>query len=283
LKKSFAIALLFLAPLVGSASPAEARGGFSSDFTVVMIDDATVAKLGPPPYDRSRMAAAVDACARLHAKAVVFKFFFDRPRTFMGDTSLAAAMRKLPVSLEARLDKAEGTQLTLPIRFAFTGRNLEASVVGDRGWIPMPLLSDAAVSVGFVDFIEPSIPLIERYQGESYPSLVLCCLELVAGSQATFDIDGEIRIGAGFLKVDERNVYTADLNRLEDDPFVSFSDLLEGNVAEGLFAGHVVVIGLDSVGTPTLSTAQGPMRIHRFFIKCLESAYRDQKRSERLH
>src|SRR5476649_1004481 len=161
------IALLLLA--------AHARAGdFGSDFAVVMIDDATEAKLGPFPYDRAMYAKAIDACARLKAKAVVVKFFFDLPKTPAGDAALAAAMKNIPCVLQARLEPTEGTAQSIPSRFRFGDKPLPAGERGDLGWIPLPGLLDTASAVGFVDFDSPTIPLIEDYRGASYKSLVLC-------------------------------------------------------------------------------------------------------------
>ncbi len=266
------IALLLLA--------AHARAGdFGSDFAVVMIDDATETKLGPFPYDRAIYAKAIDACARLKAKAVVLKFFFDLPKSADGDAALAAAMKKIPVALQARLEPTEGTAQSIPPRFRFGDKPLPAAERGELGWIPLPALLDSAAAVAFVDFDGPVIPLVEEYRGAPYKSLVLCCLEMTTGAQARVE-PGKIFVGQGWLPVDGKNVFHSELGQLEPLQPISFASLLAGDVKPEAVAGRVVIIGWDSQRTDTLPTKLGPMGIHRLFVQCLVLAHRQLNASQ---
>jgi CHASE2 domain-containing sensor protein len=239
-----------------------------------MIDEATEKKLGPFPYDRAPMARAVEACARMHAKAVVLKFFFDQPKSATGDAALAAAMKKIPVLLQACLQTSEGTPTELPDRFRYHGDYPAAAVHGQLGWIPLSPLLDAAAGVGFVDFNRAEIPMIEQYRGAPYKSLVLGCLELATGVSARITSNNRIELGEQSLLVDQHNVHHAKLAPLEDLKIVSFARLLDGHVPDDAIAGHVVIIGYDSTNTPTLPSPFGPMRIHRFFVQCLAATWR---------
>jgi len=271
--------MLFTALLVAcsmsAARAAPAIHTFPADFAVVMIDDTTEKKLGPFPYDRAKMAAAVDACGRLHAKAVVLKFFFDQAKSSDGDAALARAMGEVPVAIQACLNSDDGLPQDLPARFEFEDVGARAKVRGVRGWIPLPALMEAASRVGFVDFNSPDIPLVERYRGAPYESLVLCCLELATGTRASSPKKGRIEIGEGFLPVDPLNVYRATPDGSEAYGTISFANLLEGSVDEGEIRGRVVIIGMDTAKMPTLTTPAGAVGIHRYFVQCLASAYRD--------
>jgi adenylate cyclase len=247
---------------------------FNGEFAVVMVDARSEAKLGPFPYDRSLMARAVESCARYKAKAVVFKFFFDQPKSVSGDSAFSEAIAKMPVALQARLEPTEGTSQALPAKFGFSERGLATATSGDRGWIPLPTLLEHASAVGFVDFGSEAIPMVEEYRGVAYKSLVLCCLELAVGAQAHTKPGERIYIGKSYLPVDALNVYRADLARLEPVNIISFAQLLDGEVRREDIEGRVVIVGMDSARMPTLSTRFGTMGIHRFFVQCLAASFR---------
>lgn len=253
------------------------RADFASDFAVVMIDDETEARLGPFPYDRSVYAKAIEACARYKAKAVVLKFFFDEAKSAAGDTALRDAMKTIPVVLQARLETTEATALGIPTKFQFGSEKLASAMQGDRGWIPLPGLMAVAADIGFVDFADANISLVEGYQGKSYKSLVLCCLEHTSGKPARVGTHGRIFIGDDYLPVDAANVYHGTLNEAAPLRPVSLARLLTGDVTENELAGRVVIIGWDSPRTPMLPTPYGPMRIHQIFLRCLADSYRTLK------
>jgi len=221
-----AIVLISLLLLTATAR----AGDFASDFALVLVDDATEAKLGPFPYDRAQYAKAIDACVKLKAKAVVLKFFFDLPQSAEGDAALATAMKAIPVAIQARLEPTEGTAVDIPTKFRLTEKPLPAGEQDEKGWIPLPGLLATANKVGFVDFDGPVIPLVENYGGVSYPSLVLSCLELATGATAKVGTDGKVHVGSAWLPVDAKNVFHGDLNHPVTVPEISFASLLAGEV-----------------------------------------------------
>jgi CHASE2 domain-containing sensor protein len=247
---------------------------FADKFAIVMIDDQSETKLGPFPYDRALLAKAAEVCADDGAKAVVFKFFFDQAKTQTGDAALGKAMRALPVILQARLGGDDSTTQEVPPRFQIGPGVLSTAVRDDEGWIPLPALLESAAALGFIDFDSPKIPLIEEYRGASYKSLIVCCLELAVGTQARVKDGIRIEIGNGYLPVNAKNVYRADLASLEPLKIMSFERLLAGGVPRSEIEGRVVIIGFDSSQIPTLETDHGRMGIHRFFVQCLAASYR---------
>jgi CHASE2 domain len=271
---------IFVAVILFGLAAALRADEFAEKFAVVMIDDESEAKLGPFPYDRGLMAKAIEASAKGGAKAVVFKFFFDQPKTSSGDAALCAAMHSLPVVLQARLDDSEGTAQEIPLRFELGPNRLATPVRGDRGWIPLPTLLDAARAVGFVDFNSLKIPLVEEYRGAPYRSLILCCLELAVGAQARVVEGNRVEIGKGFIPVNAMDIYEADLTHLEPLKIISFESLLAGVVERNAIEGRVVIIGLDSAPIPSLLTEHGKMGVHRFFVQCLAASYQTLKANQ---
>ena len=85
---------------------------------------------------------------------------------------------------------------------------------------------------------------------------------------------GRIHIGRGFLPVSALNIFHADLGQIESIKVIPFVQLLSGEATEAEIKKRVVVIGLDSAGTPALATERGRIKIHRFFIQCLAASYR---------
>jgi adenylate cyclase len=268
--------LTALVTLVIFAS-AQARD-FTDKFAFVMIDDATEQQLGAFPYDRLRCAKAVEACARLRAKAVVLKFFLDKPKSTAGDMALADAMKEIPVLLQARIEENAGAADELPTKFRYHGGgSFQSAVRGERGWIPLPIFLQNAAGVGFVDFDSAAIPFIEEYRRAPYKSLVLISLELAADETAHTRVKNRIALGSRSLSVDSRNLYQANLSTSENFEFLSFADLVNGAIPARAIEGRVVIIGWDSVRTPAATTTQGPIRIHRLFAQCLAAAWRDLK------
>jgi hypothetical protein len=103
----------------------------------------------------------------LDARAVIFKFFFDLPKTPSEDKPNPAEMR-FPISLAA-----------VPSRI----------MKGRRGWLPLPGFSAAAYGLGFVNLRQPdSIPMVVEYDGKVYRSLWLVALQLALPELA---IDGK--------------------------------------------------------------------------------------------
>lgn len=247
---------------------------FSSSFAVVMIDDVTEAASGPFPYDRSVMASAVEQCARAKAKSVVLKFFFDLTKSESGDRALADSMKRIPVVLQARLEQSEGTAAEIPERFRLAPHPLPTARSGKLGWIPLPALMDAAADLGFVDFTDANIPMVEEFRGAPYKSLVLCCLESALGVSAQIESGKRIVLGNRFLPLDQQNMSRGSLSRLEPLRLISFARLIAGEMNPDELEGRVVIIGYDGKNSPSLPTDHGEMKAHRLFIQCLAESYR---------
>jgi len=166
-----------------------------ADLAVVMIDKKTEEALGDFPYDRARLAEGIDAVRQQGAKAVILKFFLDRPKTREGDRALAEAMGKIPVVLQARFDEHEKHTNPLPERCYWNAAGATPSLSGNKGWIPLPLFSEHAACIGFIDSIDPA-PALEYYRDKPVKSLFTCSLQLFDSDLADAVADSKLlRIG----------------------------------------------------------------------------------------
>ena len=276
--KDLLTALLFV---LGTVSTFAAS--FEDRFAVVLVDSDTEAKLGAFPLDRSIYTKALDRAADLKAKAVVFKFFFDQPRTASSDAALTKAMTNLPVVLQACFDNSEAKPNPLPARFFLSGIQPGTSLAGRSGWLPLPALAEKAHDLGFVDF-DPQTPdrtpLIEGDQGKAVKNLALVCLELATGQKAVVEPGKRVRFGSASLPLDERNftqLGSFSGARLDVVPFHSF---LSGETPRSAIEGKIVIFGYDGSKLHTIETDAGPVKAHRYFILGLKSLH---DRLERRH
>jgi hypothetical protein len=268
----FSSAWFCLSAFVSAAGPLAPAAPLSDRFAVVFIDKDTEAKLGAFPLPRTYFAQAVRQAAALHARAVVFKFFFDQSKNPADDLAFAESMTNLPIALEARLDDNETHPNPLPARFSLAlSGNTATAISGQSGWIPLPLFTERAASIGFVDFDNTNTPLLETFQQRQVKSLLLCCLELAEGRPAQIHPGQDVVFGALHLPLDRLNRCRAYLPARDDCPYIPFHRFLSGDVPSGAIAGKVVIIGYDGDRIHSIPSPLGPIRAHRFFVYVLES------------
>ena len=242
---------------------------FSNDFAVVFIDQASEARFGNFPFDRSIIAQAVDRSANAGAKGIVLKFFLDQPRSPSGDMALAKALSRLTVVLQARIDDTEKSANPLPERFTLADRAVKSGVAGNAGWIPLGQFSEHAADVCFVDFVSSPIPLIETYQNRPVKSLVLCAAELALGTKAVIRSSQAILIGKNEIRVDAMNRFSVQFAPDRPIPTLSFNDLFDGKLSPVRLKNKVVIIGYDGTSIPRI----GGVGIHRLFVQNLRAFY----------
>ncbi len=73
------------------------------EVAIVLIDDASLRRSGPWPWDRAQLAHLVDRVAKAGAKGVVLDLLLPESRN--GDEALAAALGRLPSALAVGLDE----------------------------------------------------------------------------------------------------------------------------------------------------------------------------------
>lgn len=258
-------------------------GSFEDDFAVVFIDEASEGELGEFPLDRSFYAKAILQTERLGAKAVVLKFFIDRPKNAESDQALAEAMKGIPVILQVRLldQSQEPNPNPLPDRFTLPGVEALTGVAGDSGWFPLPILSANAADVGFVDINSLQIPLLESHRSRTVRSIVVNCIETATGKSASFETPGTIRFGDWQLETDRNQFVTAALPETDNIAYIPFHEFLALDRSETSIAGKVVIIGYDGPKIHEFPSPIGPIRAHRYFVHSLKSIYEQVEIGER--
>jgi CHASE2 domain-containing sensor protein len=264
----FAACLLWPATTRADAAQDE----FEQAFVFTFIDRQFEHDSGGPPFDRSLYAKAIDRCRELGAKGVVIKLFLDQARPGDGDDLLAQAMRKIPVVLQARLEPQTGLPVELDHRFAFEAGHLVTSISAGRGWMPLAALAAAAADVGFVDFADDQVPLLETYREKTYKSVIVCALELQSGKRSRATPRGELLIGKQALPVDRTYVQTVVRSEAML-PTCSFADLLTGKISPERIKGRVVILGYTGRDAPTIRTVSGELEAHVFFGQCLRAVF----------
>jgi hypothetical protein len=240
-----------------------------SPFRAVFKNDADVTALGP--LSRPQIAAVLQAVERAGAKAVVVKFFLDEPRDPAGDATLAKALQAcgVPVILQANVNGDTPKPNLLPV--ALRRANLpkiSGLISGMKGWLPLPEFAEPAHGIGFIDQLNP-MPILERYQGETVPSLFLLALEQAHGTSHCTAT--EVAFGALKLVMKNGAVPVAYPTRDDMAP-ISFADALSGKAANE-FCGQIVVIGVDDKSMHTFPTPIGPVKAHRLFMYSLDAAH----------
>lgn len=268
--KTVLSACLLLSGLL--ALPAAEAPRFGDAFVFTFIDRQIEQDLGGPPFDRSLYAKAVDRCRELGAKGVLIKLFLDQERPGEGDAALAQAMRRIPVILQARIEPQTGLPAELDERFSFQPGNLLTAINGDRGWLPIPKLAASAADIGFVDFADENVPLLETYRGKTYRSIVVSVLELQSGAKAKLGANTRLLLGDRTFPAD--GSFVQKVVRLPAPlPLCSFADLLAGKIDPSQIKGRVVVLGYTGKSAPIIPTPAGGVEAHVFFGQCLRAVF----------
>lgn len=268
LQRSVCASLLLAVVMRGAVQPAH----FEDAFAFTFIDQEFQDRFGGPPFDRTLYARVIERCRAAGAKGVLIKLFLDQERTAAGDEALARAMTGLPVILQARLEPATGLNPDIPERFAFAKAGLATGISGDRGWIPIPRFMAVAADIGFVDFADETIPLLETYRGAHYKSIVVCGLELQTGVKARLGANGRLLLGDRMFPAGHN--YLQKVTRSTSPlPGFPLSALLAGQVDETLIRGRVVILGFTGKAGPKITTPTGEIEAHVFFGQCLRSVF----------
>jgi hypothetical protein len=263
-----------------------ADAGLAGPFVAVFIDDQTEKELGPFPYDRSVYAKALVVLRQAQAKAVLIKYFMDRPKTEKGDDALAEEIKKIPVLLQARLDDGEPNSNPLLPQFECGARvfgGTQFLLAGKSGWIPLPEFEKGCAGVGFVDVASKrnvfEIPMAVKYQGRLFPSLWLSALELAFGAKAEIVLGDKMVLAGHQMPLDDKGEVLSMAPASDSLQAISFIDVLKGHFDKSLIRGKIVILGFDAKETPSLPTPRGRLRIHRFFFYSLESLYEQFQRN----
>jgi len=216
---------------------------------VVDIDEPSLAKLGPWPWPRARLADLVETLlSHYEARGVGLDILLPEAgrEPDDGNTRLALLARHGPVVPAQAFDFDLARMRPAPVRDGHLGGATDAAGgIEATGYIGnFPALAQAP-HIGAIGFIpDPDgtlrrVPLVTRYEGKAYPALALalvdCCngkgrLELPGGDRA----NGAMRVDFGR----DWNAYT----------LVSAADILDQAIDPASARGRLVLVGSSSLG-----------------------------------
>ncbi len=261
------------------AQSATQRQSTSPHYLFVATNDEDAGRLGPWPLNRSVYAAAIARARDDGARAIVLKFFFDRPSMPEADAELAGAIASMPVFLQFAFaedgEKAEGQSVW---RSDFGPENLKVFFHGSPSLLPLPLFRENAAGIGFVNALpDPHHDRVEIIGSTGVgvgiaPSLQF--LSIAAGGakvsvrEMRFAINGQsYEIG------DDGRVHCPYLDAGRPTEY-SLSAFLDGQVPRSEVADHVVVIGNTRRDTPRYPISQNvSLPVHEVFFRqvlCLD-------------
>jgi adenylate cyclase len=208
---------------------------------VVDVDEASLARLGPWPWPRERIADLIEMLlTRYEARGVALDIMLPESTDSAGDTRLALLARHGPVVPLQAFDFNRTRELQ--VRVGKLGGAVASPLRGPRatGYIGNYPALAAAPHVGAAAYITDGdgalrrVPLLTEFEGKQYPALALALVDCCSGRPAP-------RVDASVLRVGfdrDWNAYTV----------VSAADILDGAIDPPSAAKRLVVIGSSSLG-----------------------------------
>jgi adenylate cyclase len=214
---------------------------------VVDIDEASLAKLGPWPWPRERLAELIETLlSHYEARGVGLDIMMAEPSADdkgNGDLRLALLARHGPVVPAQAFDFDFAQLRPQPVRDGVLGGAVTgyAGGVEATGYIANYAALAQAPHIGAIGFIPDQdgtlrrVPMITRFAGKSYPALSLALVNCCSGK-------GPLRLpDTGLMRVDFKrdwNAYTV----------TSAADILDQAIDPAGVRGRLVLIGSSSLG-----------------------------------
>lgn len=262
------------------------RGQAERRVVIVDIDEASLARIGPWPWSRDRMAELARRLGEMGAGVLVFDVAFPDARP--GDRRFAEQLARQPAVLAQAFSltaspaaaghlqgalQTPGCGQPFPAVGGFIGN--APDLIAGAGHIVPRIAADGAVR---------QLPAIVCHDNRAYPALGIAALLAAAGAPPALTLEP----GAGWLDPAWRLTHPAlpgivvpldghgDVRipyRLPREAFVSVSagDILEGRAPAHLFQGAWVLIGATAFGlgdvVPTpFGGAVGGLEVHAQFM-----------------
>lgn len=212
---------------------------------VVDIDETSLARLGPWPWPRERLADMVEILlSHYQARGVGLDILLPKEGGQLGDTRLALLARHGPVVPAQAFDFDLAHVRPEAVRDGVLGGAIDGYTDGvdATGYIANYAALAQAPNIGAIGFIpDPDgtlrrVPMITRYEGRAYPALALAMVNCCAGKGRLALADtGLMRVG---FKRDWK-AYTV----------VSAADVLDQAIDPAGVRGRLVLVGSSSLGT----------------------------------
>jgi serine phosphatase RsbU (regulator of sigma subunit)/CHASE2 domain-containing sensor protein len=264
-----------------SASP---RDLSATDLRVVMIDNQSIAAVGPWPWPRYYLARLTEELKARGARVIAFDILFSeqdrvRPETFVSlypELSKGAAAE---VEGLKPMDELFGEVIgTAPVVLAHAGTGevqqgqpplIDAPITGTLppradGWrgelAAIPVLDDVALGHGLAngkpdsDGVTRGIPLVMRAAGKPRPGFALEVARLTAGAEDIRVSPSDVRFESRTIPVDRHGRMLLRFGTFPREKITSAGDVI-GNygLKEDQFTGKPVVIGMQAEGTSDIA------------------------------
>jgi adenylate cyclase len=225
---------------------------------VVDVDEASLSKLGPWPWPRSRIADLVEILlSRYEARGIALDILLPEASDPMGDARLAALSQHAPLVLPELFDYDLAYTRPLQLR---TGTLAGGVTAGGQPGVPAtgyialhPGLAQArhVGNIGFIpdpDGVLRRVPMRTDFGGRQYPALALALVDCCSGRTApALPADP-------LLRLDYRRDWTAFT-------VVSAADILNETIDPASARGRLVMVGSSSLGlTDRVATPFAPSR-----------------------
>ena len=242
-----------------------------SPFVVIMYDSLTEKNIGDFPPNRKVWADTISKLMEYNANAIVLKFFFDLPKP--EDDLLSKSIRCIPTFLQACINENEPSDNQLNSRFAIQSDNSYKNVIsGKKGWVPVPVLSQNAYDIGFVDLRNVNeIPIIENFNNYYVKSLYFSVLQYMLPELKL--------VNNALINKNKRIVLNKYLEMHVNYPksdsikYVSLYDVLNNKIERNVFTNKIVIIGYDGINSQTITLSTGQVNVHRAFVYGLYDMY----------
>lgn len=212
---------------------------------VVDIDEASMSRLGPWPWPRTRIADLAETLlTRYEARGVALDIVLPDPADEQGDRRLAMLAEHGPLVLAQAFDYDFGQQRPQPVRDGVLAGGSAAALgaaVPATGYIANHAGLARARNVGNIGFIPDRdgalrrVPLVTSYGGRHYPALGLALVNCCSGGAALAP-GGEALMRVGYQR--DWSAYTV----------VSAADVLAEAIEPASARGRLVLVGSSSLG-----------------------------------
>src|ERR1700676_2013530 len=260
---------------------------------IVDIDEKSLAKLGPGPLPRTRIADLVTNLTKLGAVVIAFDVIFSEPDrlnpdaaadTFRNlDEDAKSKLRALPSNDQVLADAMRHSRVVLgesglPEALADLDKTLPVTGMAMLGGDPTRhmfnfpgllrnthVLESAAGGRGLLtinperDGIVRRVPMLMLAQGETMPSLSFEILRVATGTNTIFVKSDALGIKSVAVKgfevpTDRNGQLWIHFARYDPSLYVSAVDVLEGRVAPEKIARKLVLIGTSAVALNDIKT-----------------------------
>lgn len=254
----------------------EGRLAYGHDFVAVFFDDESATELhADAPLPRDLVAQVITRLHEAGARGLVLKFFYDLPSDPKKDEAVAKALCLMPTALQA-CHRPDGSTNVLPERFRLPKNhnlNLDGVMWSDRGYLPLPIFSKCARSVGFVDLERTdSVPLVEAYQDDLVKSLYVSALEIELREPAIYK-GSKVIFGAKTLSFNSEGEHP--IKALPKLDYIPFHSVLNRSVPAKTFKDKVIILGYEGRRIHSIKTKWGEIKAHRLLVQSLLALTQD--------